>query len=230
MMVPVFVVLTILLFVSIDAVVQARKRSAASVGPVPARPLRALTDGLAVPSGLFLHPGHTWLELQPSGSVRVGLDDFVNKAVGRIDRVKLLLSGSDSRVEQGQPMLEVEQAGKIVVLPSPVSGTVSASNRAVEARPGMLSEAPYQNWVYSIAPTRLGKEILSLKVAESATSWLKDEVDRFTQWLTNLGASQALPALADGGLPTVGVLGDLPSTEWQAFQEQFLSAGHEQQA
>jgi glycine cleavage system H lipoate-binding protein len=169
------------------------------------------------------------MELQPSGSVRVGLDDFINRAVGRIDRVKLLLSGSDSRVKQGQPMLEVEQAGKVVVLPSPVSGTVSASNRTVEARPRMLSEAPYQNWVYSIAPTRLGQELLSLKIADSATSWLKGEVDRFTQWLTNLGAGQGVPALADGGLPTVGVLGELQSNEWRAFQEQFLSVGQEQQ-
>jgi len=120
-------------------------------------------------------------------------------------------------------MLVLEQQGRRICLPAPLSGTVRTVNKTLDDHPGALQISPYRNgWVYSLTPSRLGAEIGSLKLAETTQTWLKEEVQRFTGWLTNLGATQAVPALPDGGQPTVGVLSHLEETYISDFQKQFL--------
>ena len=223
-MVAIFVVLTILICVSADLIIQKRKQKQpepAPAGEPEPGGVRSFSEGLALPSGLFAHSGHTWAELQPSGAVRVGLDDFVMRALGPIDRVELLDEGKP--LQQGAPMLVLEQQGRRICLPAPLSGTVQTVNKTLDARPDAIQTSPYRNgWVYSLTPARLGTEIGSLKLAETAQAWLKDEVQRFTDWLTNLGAAQPVPALPDGGQPTVGVLSHLGQSGFSDFQKQFL--------
>jgi len=221
-MVAIFVVLTILAFVSADAVIQMRRRRQMSalpaVSPAGAR-IRAIGDGLSIPNGLFLHPGHTWAEVHPTGKVRVGLDDFVRQVLGRPDRVTLLPCGA--QVAQGEAMLTLERGMRRIVLPAPVSGAIQAANTALMAQPESLDSAPYQ-WAYTLRPSRLGEEISQLRIAEKASTWLSAELQRFTDWLTGLTAAHPVPALQDGGMPSVGVLAKLDDPEWAEFQAQFL--------
>lgn len=220
-MVAIFVVLTVLAFVSVDAVIQMKRRRQMSAvpaaSPAGAR-IRAIGDGLSIPNGLFLHSGHTWAEVDPTGKVRVGLDDFVRQVLGRPDRVVLLPSGT--QVAQGEAMLTLERGARRIVLPAPVSGTIQAANTALMAR--QSPDAASYRWAYTLRPSRLGEEIAHLKIAEKARAWLADEVQRFTDWLTGLTAANPVPALQDGGMPAVGVLAELDEPEWAEFQAQFL--------
>jgi glycine cleavage system H lipoate-binding protein len=220
-MVPIFVVMTILLLVSIDAIVQASRKKKEAEAPVRAT-APGIDQGIGVPAGLFLHPGHTWMELQPVGTVRMGLDAFVAKALGRIDRIRLLVSESGQRIRQGQPLFAVERDGKSVVLPSPVSGTLRSLNQAATEASAAATASPYRTWLCVIEPSRLGQELFGLKVAESAKLWLQQEVSRFSDWITNLGARGVVPALPDGGVPAVGVMGELEEAQWSEFQQEFL--------
>ncbi|MGZ9137909.1 MAG: hypothetical protein ACXW4K_10695, partial [Candidatus Deferrimicrobiaceae bacterium] len=42
-----------------------------------------------VPEGLFYHQGHGWLRPEPDSVGVVGLDDFAQKLIGKIDAVEL---------------------------------------------------------------------------------------------------------------------------------------------
>src|SRR4030067_2915148 len=39
-----------------------------------------------LPGGLFYHSGRTWAHVTPSGEAQIGLDDFAQGILGRIDR------------------------------------------------------------------------------------------------------------------------------------------------
>ncbi len=48
------------------------------------RPVDLMTArGVDVPQGYYLHPGHLWARLEEDGGVRVGLDDFARRILGR---------------------------------------------------------------------------------------------------------------------------------------------------
>lgn len=222
-MVPIFVVLTILLFVVIDLLRQYRRmpaiengiRSVAQTAPMPAHlPLRP---------GRFHHPGHTWVDIQQDGTVRSGFDAFIGLAIGEIDRLTLLPVGT--RIHQGEPMLLLESGGRELQIPAPVSGLIRKSNEHVD--PGRSSETSSQNWVYELAPFALGSEIQSLKIAEKATAWMTRELDRFSGWISNMGQYRQAPALPDGGTPVVGALSHLDDGIWQEFQTRFLQSTHQ---
>jgi len=220
-MVAIFVVLTVLLLIAVDAALERRKKSQeAPQASSAAVPYRASEPVL--PAGLFAHSGHTWAEILRLGLVRVGLDDFVRYALGRPDRLILRQSGEE--VQQGEPVLTVEQAGRRLVLPAPVSGVIENRNEHLVANPDALERGVYgENWVYTLKPSRLGEEIGSLKVAEKAETWLREERQHLADWVRRLAPLRPGVAVQDGGMPVPGLLRLVDDKPWQEFQEQFLT-------
>ena len=218
-MVAIFVILTILLFVGIDAILQRRRQHQHALAPEPP-PARSWAPQL--PAGLFLHPGHTWAEIYASGLVRMGLDDLVARLVGHVDRVRLRMPGE--KVRRGEEILALEQSGRTLSLVAPVSGTIERVNNELLERPEAISNNPFrEGWAYAIRPSRLGEEIGELKVAENARSWLADELQRCIDWLNAHSGRAPSFAMQDGGTPVEGVLGHLDNRAWEAFQHQFLA-------
>ena len=90
-MVALFVIMTILVCVGIDGVVQWKKAKRERISRTLAdalMPIAALSD-VTAPANLFLDGGHTWVEVKPSGAATIGLDGFAQKLIGRIDDVVL---------------------------------------------------------------------------------------------------------------------------------------------
>ena len=99
--------------------------------------------------GLFLDSGHTWTALEPSGRIRVGLDDLVRGAVGRIDKLELPEPGTE--VKRGQPLFALVQGGRRAALPSPVDGVVRSVNPLVAETAGPVAADPYyKGWVCAL--------------------------------------------------------------------------------
>jgi glycine cleavage system H protein len=208
-----FVLATIIFFLSLDWALARRKAAARSASPAFAG--LAMSDFSARP-GLFLAPGHTWLSLTADGDARVGVDDLARTAFGRPAAAKLPALGT--RVKKGDPVLAMERNGHQIVFRSPVSGVVTAVN----ASPTRANE---DGWFFTVRPARLGVELRALKIAEEAVSWLRGEAARFRDFLVeSLNASPAMAAatLPDGGVPVEGVLAHLPADTVAAFQEEFL--------
>ena len=107
-MVAILVVFTIILFISADLVVQWVRTRRAKPAPAVLSQAGGLVDLLvpslqperfALPGGLFFHRGHTWVNLLFSGQVKVGVDDFIQKILGRVDTITLPPVGVE--VKQG---------------------------------------------------------------------------------------------------------------------------------
>jgi len=54
-----------------------------------------------IPGGVFIAPGHTWGTVDEDGEVRVGIDDFAKKLIGKVDEV--MLPNLGMAVKRGQP-------------------------------------------------------------------------------------------------------------------------------
>ena len=92
-MVAIFVIFTIVAFILVDALVQKSelKRQEAASGKKAAR--RSSWNFPAtvksLPGGIYSDSGHTWLSLNLDGTANVGIDAFVQYAVGTMDKLVL---------------------------------------------------------------------------------------------------------------------------------------------
>jgi glycine cleavage system H lipoate-binding protein len=99
--------------------------------------------GISLPTGFYLHPGHTWAKLEDQGMVRVGLDDFTGRLLGKFDKIKVPLMGKT--LIQGKPGFKLFRSSNSVDIVSPVSGVIAEVNSTIEKNPHLINESPYEN-------------------------------------------------------------------------------------
>ena len=104
---------------------------------------------MSTPDDLKYTAEHEWLRAGDGGTVRVGITDYAQEALGDIVYVSLPAVGTD--VTAGEALGEVESTKSVSDVFAPVAGTVSARNEALEAQPELLNSDPYgEGWVVEI--------------------------------------------------------------------------------
>lgn len=219
-MTALFFVATIVFFLGIDWVVQRLKKdTAVEAGLAPQT--SAQTGQLRVPEGIFFAKSHTWVNLFPSGKVRLGVDDFVGNLMEN-PRIAFALKPGD-RVEKGDPLLVVEDGDRRVTIRSPLAGEVLAVNADLEKSPQLMRESLFsEGWAYSIRPRRI-EELRSMLIGEETRSWMSGELGRLRDLLAGVASLQpAAVMLQDGGAPAAGLLKRLDPSKVVEFEERFL--------
>jgi len=87
---------------------------------------------------------HEWLELLNDTTVRIGISDFAQQALG--DLVFINLPEVGDTVTAGQPLGDLESVKAVSDILSPVTGVVTAVNQAVVDQPELINENSYENW------------------------------------------------------------------------------------
>jgi glycine cleavage system H protein len=239
-MVAIFVVLTIVIFLTVDFfVLRAQRRRVAQgelvrhVGLVPVPidenllPRRAWNPvhekGFDLPRGLFFDRGHTWVRLRPSGEVRIGVDDFAQALLGRIDTIEMPAVGQ--ALKRDAVILRLIQGSRSAAFVSPVDGVVTAVNESLLRSAEALKQTSYQqNWLVTMKPTGLAATLKHLLIAEDAIQWLKGELRRFRDFVSGIAPQVALvgETLQDGGHPVDGLLERMDDQVWEKFERDFL--------
>jgi glycine cleavage system H protein len=94
---------------------------------------------------------HEWIRGEPAGPVRVGITAYAQQALGDIVFVTLPVVGADVRA--GEPLGEVESTKSVSDIYAPVTGTVTARNEQLDARPELVNSDPYgDGWMVEIQP------------------------------------------------------------------------------
>lgn len=224
-MVALFVIMTILVCVGVDGVVQwrkSRRESAAWVfadGLIPA----GAFESMLAPADVYLDDGHTWVRVAPSGRADVGLDGFAQSLIGRMDTVVLPEVGKE--VRRGDMLFAVRQDNRRAAFASPVDGVVSSVDEDLPWHPEAISSDPYKyGWVCSVKPKNLAANLRRMRAAEDAKAWLKDEARRFQEFFAArpLEDMRLGQVLQDGGQITGGVLEFTDDKTWNQFNELFL--------
>ena len=102
-----------------------------------------------IPADLHYTAEHEWVRRSGDDTVRVGITDFAQSALGDVVFVQLPDVGSE--VTAGESFGEVESTKSVSDLFAPVSGTVSAVNGDLEASPQLVNSDPYgAGWLLDV--------------------------------------------------------------------------------
>jgi glycine cleavage system H protein len=179
-----------------------------------------------IPQGIFFSRYHTWAHLEKNGEAKIGLDDMLLHLTGEVKVVHLKSQGET--VKKGEFLARVHYNGNNLKVASPVSGTLCSTNDLIKKNPGSLKNDPYQEgWICSLTPDNWKADTDSCFLAEDATQWALEELDRFKEFLsvaavkTVAGSMQVV--MQDGGEIAPHALTLFPQEVWNDFEEKFLS-------
>ena len=179
----------------------------------------ASASGFSVARNYYYHRGHAWARVEYGGRVRVGVDDFALRLLGRPDSIRTPEPGST--VSQGGPAFILERSGRQAALISPVDGVVVAVNRKA-LDPGFVSGgAPYEDgWLMVIQPTNLEQDLEKLFFDTEGLAWMDDEA----MYLNALLAEKSKFSLVAAGSGAAGdVFIDAPEIGWDRLVSEFLA-------
>lgn len=102
-----------------------------------------------IPDHLRYTAEHEWVQSVDDGTVRVGVTDFAQDALGDIVYVQLPTVGTT--VTLGESFSEVESTKSVSDIYAPVAGTVVEVNNELADAPQRLNEDPYgEGWLCEI--------------------------------------------------------------------------------
>jgi glycine cleavage system H protein len=101
------------------------------------------------PDDVLYTAEHEWVRDIDADTVRVGITDYAQDSLGDIVYVQLPAVGDE--VTAGAAMGELESTKSVSDLFAPLSGTVTASNDALESAPELCNSDPYgEGWVVEL--------------------------------------------------------------------------------
>ena len=173
-----------------------------------------LPDWFRVPEGYGFHQGHTWMKVDlvsPGRQrlVKVGLDDFAQKLIGKVDAVVLPAVGS--RLTQGDKGWSLMVDSEAIPMLSPVDGEVVAVNEEVLRHPEILGRDPYgDGWLLKVKSDRIAADTRNLLSGKVARAWMETSLEN----LHPIRHEPLGPVLQDGGLPLDGIARVLGGDQW----------------
>lgn len=124
--------------------------------------------GCSVPDDLAYNvDNNVWARREADGTVTVGLTAYACSLAGEIVAYTPKKVGKD--IAQDKSCATVESGKWVGPVKAPVSGTVTAVNDAVSAKPGLINKDPYgEGWVIKLKPADWGAESSKLKTGADA--------------------------------------------------------------
>ena len=102
-----------------------------------------------IPADLHYTAEHEWVRRSGEDTVRIGITDFAQSALGDVVFVQLPDVGSE--VAAGKSFGEVESTKSVSDLYAPVSGKVVAVNSDLDGSPQLVNSDPYgAGWLLDV--------------------------------------------------------------------------------
>ena len=102
-----------------------------------------------IPADLYYTEEHEWVQRTGDDTVRVGITDYAQSALGDVVFVQLPDVGAD--VTAGESFGEVESTKSVSDLYAPVSAKVVAVNGDLEGNPQLVNSDPYgEGWLVDL--------------------------------------------------------------------------------
>lgn len=167
--------------------------------------------------GVYFHQGHSWAMPEGNNMVRVGIDDFAQKLVGKIDAIKFPPVGS--AVTQGEKAWSLLVGSKSIEMLSPVDGKIVGINERLLNSPESISKDPYgQSWLMKVEVPKMTSNLKNLLSGRLARKWMEEVRENLLARMNyNLGAVSQ-----DGGVPVDGIARNLDREKWDEIVKEFF--------
>ena len=173
--------------------------------------------GFDMPVGYYFHNGHTWARIESGGYIRVGMDDFSLKLLGKADAFDLPLMGKE--LDQNNPGWGLKRKENLADVLSPVDGVIVDVNPKLRERPDIANREPYgEGWLFTVRTPNIKGTAKKLMAEAESLEWINGEITT----LENMIEDVAGPMAADGGFLAEDIYGNLPSLGWNSLTKTFL--------
>ena len=173
--------------------------------------------GFDVPVDYYFHNGHAWARIESGGYIRIGLDDFALKVLGRADGLDLPLMGKE--LDQGKIGWGLKRRDNVADVLSPIDGVIVEVNSEVRERPDLANREPYGGgWLFMVRTPDIKATMGSLMSDRSSLSWMNTEVENLESMIEDVAG----PLAADGGYLADDIYGNLPDLGWKNLTKAFL--------
>jgi glycine cleavage system H lipoate-binding protein len=173
--------------------------------------------GFDVPMGYYFHNGHAWARIESGGNIRIGLDDFSLKLLGKADAFDLPLMGKE--LDQGKAGWGLKRKDNNADVLSPIDGVIVEVNSKVRENPELANHEPYSDgWLFMVRTPDVKKTTNKLMTDQNSLAWINEEVSH----LENMIEEVAGPLAADGGHLADDIYGNLPDLGWNNLTKKFL--------
>ena len=181
------------------------------------RPTPELVNGFRVPENLRYHPGHTWALSESPSLVRVGMDDFASKLIGKIDRLTLPQRGQ--WIRQGQKLATFFRDGASVDMVSPIEGSIADVNDSVAKDPALAQKDSYgEGWLVTVQSPDAKTNFRNLLGGALARWWTEESAGRLQKRMPMFAGALA----QDGGVAVGNLAEQIPDKEWAAVTKEFF--------
>jgi glycine cleavage system H lipoate-binding protein len=223
-MVAALVLVTFICFVIVDYFLQTRRPQAVKAVAPTAEPEELsfpmnIVGGFKLPAGLSYHTGHAWAAKESRNVVRVGLDDFAVRLLGKIEQLDLPARGRWLR--QGEKGWTLARGDHRFQMLSPIEGEVVDVNPEVLKDPSIIHNDPYGlGWLVAVNSPAADSNLKNLLRGRLAQRWMEESVAALHTHLSPSGGVH----LQDGGHAISDVLSMLLEDRWEGVvREMFLA-------
>lgn len=173
--------------------------------------------GFDVPMDYFFHNGHTWARVESGGCVRVGLDDFSLKLLGKADAFDLPLMGKELDMDRiGWGLRRKNNQADVL---SPVGGVIVEVNSKIRENPEIANREPYgDGWLFMVRTPDVKKTVKKLMEPTESFDWINSEISTLEEMIEEVAG----PLAADGGYLQDDIYGNLPGLRWENLTKTFL--------
>lgn len=181
-------------------------------------------ESIEIPNGLLYDKSHTWAFMEKDGTVKIGIDDFLQHVTGNF--TGLVMKNPNEMISRNEVVASLVHEGKKINIHSPVSGRIIQRNEDLADYPSLANNSPYAwGWMYEIEPTNWVREIGFLKMAGQYRDWIKKEFIRLKDFITEVCQKKELAGelvMQEGGELPDHVLHDFEPQVWEEFQVRFI--------
>ena len=182
-------------------------------------------QGYELMAMLFYHPYHVWARIEDKGKVRIGLDDFGQKLMGRVYAVDLPAPGMSVRRDVACWRI-AHHAGETAVA-APVSGIVLQVNPKLSIHPSLINRDPYgDGWSIVIQPAHLEQCLEQLYYGRKVERWYERDIQRLNRAMSEvlLSSRPSIGAtMQDGGTRVQDFTSLLTADQMRQVIDSFVS-------
>ncbi|HYA89964.1 MAG TPA: glycine cleavage system protein H [Thermodesulfobacteriota bacterium] len=191
-------------------------RPAKAVFQATKRLVPVVNEWFSLPEEIYYHMGHSWAAPERKNLVRVGLDDFAQKLVGKINAIQV--PGIGSTIHQGDKGWTLEVDSKTIDMLSPVDGKVTAINDKIVNSPENVNKYPYVSWLMEVESPRFSVNKKQLLSGTLVKKWMEEVKESL---LSRMNDSLGL-VYQDGGLLVDGMAKHLDRDNWDEIVKDFF--------
>lgn len=180
-----------------------------------------VVEGVRVPQRLHYAPNHMWVNVEENGACHIGVDGFLARLLGGLQRISFLTTKGVRR-----PGVTLTVEGMTWPLMFPNEVLLSGANLYLRSDPARLSTDPYgSGWLFEgwESPGHSVRE--GLVTGPQAVEWMSQEMERLAEFAHGCSSqvSDGLGAvLNDGGAADSGLLKQLGTDDLIRLMNEFF--------